>query len=67
MKGLAKELQPLAREYQAKGWALELTGSGHVRWKGPRGELVISACTPSDWRAKKHLKARLRRAERTKR
>jgi hypothetical protein len=59
---LAKELRPLAKKYMAKGWQLEQTANGHVRWTGPRGQVVISASTPSDWRARKEIEARLRRS-----
>ena len=63
MLRLAKEFRPLARKYQAKGWVLEQTGGGHVRWIGPKGQRVISSSTPSDWRAAKDLAVRLKRAE----
>jgi hypothetical protein len=60
---LIKELRPLADKYKAKGWTLSLTHGGHIRWLGPRGQVVISSSTPSDWRATKQLAARLKRAE----
>jgi predicted RNA binding protein YcfA (HicA-like mRNA interferase family) len=63
MVKLSKEYRPLAKRYMAKGWQLEATNGGHVRWIGPNGQTVISACTPSDWRAKKQLEARLKRAD----
>jgi hypothetical protein len=64
LKGLAKDLRPLARKYQAKGWRLELTNKGHVRWIAPSGETVVSGSTPSDWRATKQIEARLKRVDR---
>ena len=60
---LAKELRPLAKRYKAKGWRLEPTGGGHIKWIAPNGHVVYSASTPSDWRGVLDLTARLKRVE----
>lgn len=44
------------------GWDVDRTGRGHLRFKGPEGQLVFSAGTPSDYRTLYNTAAKLRRA-----
>jgi len=43
---IPQHLRSLARKAQAEGWTLTVTGSGHIRWKPPRGPSVITGSTP---------------------
>jgi hypothetical protein len=43
---IPKHLKPLARRARAEGWLITVTGSGHLRWKPPRGPYVITGATP---------------------
>jgi len=39
-----------------QGWRVEPTNGQHLRWISPEGKFVISAASPSDFRAvKNHL------------
>lgn len=49
-KGI-KELEKVVRPH---GWTWEISGSGHIRWRGPNGEQVFTGKTPSDNRAFKN-------------
>jgi hypothetical protein len=46
----------------AAGWEITHTGSGHLRWKPPRGAPIFTPSTPSSYRGIKHDLSRLRRA-----
>jgi predicted RNA binding protein YcfA (HicA-like mRNA interferase family) len=59
---MKKDLKQIVQMYEQWGWSVEKTNGGHLRFKGPKGELVFSGSTPSDWRAIANLKAQLRRA-----
>ena len=54
----------MIRLAQSQGWTVSLTNGGHYRWTPPRKDapLVITASTPSDLRALKNIKSRLRKA-----
>jgi len=51
-----KELQRLARK---RGWTVEPTKGGHMKWTPPKGRFIIGSCTP---RHLYYLRADLRRA-----
>lgn len=58
-----KEVRRLIRFAIKLGWTVEVTGSGHLKWKPPDGSpFVVSSRTPSDPRALQNLRAYLRRA-----
>jgi hypothetical protein len=59
---MADDLKALVRLYAEWGWTIEKTNGGHLRFKGPKGELVFSGSTPSDWRSLANLRASLKRA-----
>ena len=43
---IPKHLRPAARRARAEGWTITYTGSGHLRWRSPRGQAVITGSTP---------------------
>jgi hypothetical protein len=46
---MPKELRPLAWKYEAKGWCLSRTRSGHIKWIAPDGTVVtVTSTTPTD-------------------
>jgi hypothetical protein len=57
-----KDLKQLKKHYTRMGWRIEKTNGGHLRWRGPQGELVHSSSTPSDFRSINNLQAQLKRA-----
>lgn len=57
-----KDLRKLVREMEKQGWTVEHMNSDHLRWYPPDGrDPVFSGSTPSDWRALRNIKAKLRR------
>lgn len=46
----------------AQGWTIRRTGGDHFLWMAPDGRRVYCGSTPSDVRAGKNQRARLRRA-----
>lgn len=60
---IPRQYKQLADAAQAAGWRIEPTNGGHLRWTHPAADRpVFSAASPSDWRAVKNVRARLRRA-----
>src|SRR5690349_17425422 len=59
-----KEIEQLRREMRRRGWRISTTGSGHLLWRGPGGERVVTSLTPSNKRAIKQIRADLRRETR---
>jgi hypothetical protein len=59
---MKKDVKQLVQLYIQWGWKIDKTNGGHLRFRGPKGELVYSASTPSDWRALANLRAQLKRA-----
>lgn len=59
-----KEIRKLIKRARKQGWTVVTTGGGHLRWSPPDPErpFVITGATPSDYRAFKNIRARLRRA-----
>lgn len=55
-------LRDAARRAMEDGWVLEITGSGHIAWKSPRGVLVVSASTPGHGSSNRNAISQLRRA-----
>lgn len=45
-----------------QGWDVALTKNNHWRFKSPKGPVVFTSSTASDWRAIRNHVARLRRA-----
>jgi hypothetical protein len=61
--GPNKEIKKLIDIALAQGWTVTYTGGCHLRWCPPSGkQTVYSATTPTDRRALKNMKARLRRS-----
>jgi hypothetical protein len=56
------ETRRLAAVAERAGWTVEPTRSGHLRFRGPDGQVVVHSTTSSDWRAARNLRAQLRRA-----
>jgi hypothetical protein len=60
---LQKTVREILRAHA--GWRVGgMTGTGHYKLMGPRGEIIYCASSPSDRRAPKKVRAQLRRAER---
>lgn len=59
-----RELGELVAVATAEGWRVTRRGSGHFMFfpADPAAPLVTASATPSDGRATKNLKARLRRS-----
>lgn len=58
---LNPDLRDLIACAESQDWTITRTANDHYRWRGPQGQLVFSASTPSDRRAIKNLRALLRR------
>ena len=63
-KHIPRTLRPIVNAARERGWTTDLTSKGHIRLLHPRYGIVVTSGSPSDWRARKNLEARLRRAER---
>ncbi len=59
---MPRELRRLAQRALARGWRIEVRGSGHLSWIPPRGRIVFTSSTPSDPRTVKNFRAQLKRA-----
>ena len=59
---MSKDLRKLMRRARKQGWKVCLTGGGHIKWEPPKGDFVMSAQTPSDYRAFYNIRQRLKRA-----
>lgn len=58
-------LTELATTARRRGWTIELTRRGHLKFIHRTGALVYTAGSPSDWRGARNLAADLHRAEQT--
>jgi predicted RNA binding protein YcfA (HicA-like mRNA interferase family) len=56
-----KEVSDLVRRARERGWVVEKTRGGHLRWRSPEGKVVFSGSTPSDVRAVRNIRSLLRR------
>lgn len=61
---MRKDVKQLIQFYERLGWIVSKTNGGHIRFKGPNGQVVFGSSTPSDWRSLANLKAQLNRAMR---
>jgi hypothetical protein len=43
---IPEHLRPLAKRAKARGWVITHTGSGHLKWRPPKGQIVITGATP---------------------
>ena len=43
---IPRPYRALARIAEKRGWLISPTGSGHIRWRPPVGEIVITSATP---------------------
>lgn len=57
-----RDIDQVIAAIRAQGWMATLTNGGHWRLASPTGELVFCPSTPSDVRAIRNIRARLRRA-----
>lgn len=57
-----RELRRIAAVAERQGWVITRTGGGHLKWKSPDGQVVITAATPDDSRGIANSKAFLRKA-----
>lgn len=62
IKRFRREFKDVTRALDAQGWTITTTKKRHLRFESPRGLIIYSAGTPSDWRARKNLVAHLKRA-----
>ena len=59
---LHKEMKQTVRQYRRLGFSVSRTRRGHLRFEHPSMEgRVIGSSTPSDRRANRNLKAKIRR------
>jgi predicted RNA binding protein YcfA (HicA-like mRNA interferase family) len=56
-----KKFKKLAKRARKKGWVVEPSGGGHLRWSHPDGGLVFSSASPSCPFAVKKVEAELKR------
>lgn len=56
-----KQVRQEVRQLRRQGFDVQHTGSGHLRITSPTGETLVHASTPSDWRAERNNKARLKK------
>ena len=61
-RNLHRDFRGLAELAQEQGWTLFKTNGNHIKWQPPKGHFVVSATTPSDWRALQNTKSNLRKA-----
>ena len=59
---IPRPYRTLAAIANKRGWRITPTGSGHVRWCPPAGEIVITSSTPDGKRSITNDLARLRKA-----
>lgn len=57
----SKELNKVIKEAKKQRWVVVKTKKNHIKWVNPQGEVVYSACTPSDFRAIKNILEDLKR------
>jgi predicted RNA binding protein YcfA (HicA-like mRNA interferase family) len=57
-----RELKTEAKAARKAGWELTRTGGGHIKWKPPAGEFIITPSTPSGSRSIYNIRASLRKA-----
>lgn len=50
--GINKDLEPMVRKVRQLGGSVEITGSTHVRWTMPSGEVIGTGLTMSDTTAR---------------
>lgn len=61
----SRQAKDLIRWAEAHGWSVSKTNGGHLRYTHPDVDTpVFGATSPSDWRAIRNMKARMKRAMR---
>jgi hypothetical protein len=55
------DFKDIRKEAESQGWAVDKTQKGHWRFRPPKGEIIVTSGTPSDYRAILNFVARLRR------
>lgn len=50
-RSIPKSLKPAYDLAVDQGWAVYVTGGGHLQWRPPQGDFVITGHTPSETRA----------------
>lgn len=58
---LPNEREDLIKLAKAQGWTVDRTTKGHVKFQNPQKQCAVGSGTPSDYRADKNLRARLKR------
>jgi hypothetical protein len=56
------DLAKLRRRALLQGWSVRLNGSGHLEWRSPQGNLVITSSTPSAQNAIRRIRHDLEKA-----
>ena len=51
----SKDLNDLVKRAVKQGWTVTLRNNGHLAWKSPRGGVVFTASSPSDFRVIKNV------------
>ena len=58
------DTRELMKWAKARGWVVDLTQGGHLRFERPGCRTVFGSKTPGDWRAIHKIKSKLKAAER---
>jgi len=57
----SKDLNDLIKRAVKQGWTVTLLRSNHIEWKGPKGGIVYTGSSPSDFRVVKNTIRELRK------
>jgi predicted RNA binding protein YcfA (HicA-like mRNA interferase family) len=63
LHGLHNRHKDRIRQLVKKGWTVTRTKSGHIKLVHPKGGIVISSSTSSDWRSDRAFERDIRRTE----
>lgn len=55
-------MDELMRRLESEGWTIELKKSGHRKFTSPKGAVVFTSSSPSDYRALRNVERDLKRA-----
>lgn len=59
---VSKDHRKLLKKARADGWEITRTRNNHIKWRSPKGQVVIHSSSPSDHNADKNFLSQLRNA-----
>lgn len=59
-----KQVKQFLKDIERRGWTWEHRRGGHLRLRGPHGEIVFASNSPSDGRALENIRRDIRRVVR---